>query len=224
MKRNHIASDLLEEPETAPSNTKRSKLAEDASDDDSVASNGKNTDTSNQSNGKGEEKSRDKGTESDSSAPSSRTRSATPKRAVVTKTQPSRSVKNTSTPTRAKSKPSKAAPEPTTDLSPVLQVVPNYVDWVLLPGTTLTIHRKEFVDHELRYTAKIMATKLSSKVSRAIKRGDYTPRSQLAANAPLQRPNPLCPPQKPLPDPLHPIAKDLRENRKEPPRPVNISF
>ena len=101
---------------------------------------------------------------------------------------------------------------------------PKYVDFVLLPGTTLTIHRKEFIMAELKYTSKTMATKLANKVSRAVKRGEYTHRANLAPGAPLQRPLHLCPPPTQLTLPLHPIAVDLRTNRKEPPRPQPCKF
>jgi hypothetical protein len=104
------------------------------------------------------------------------------------------------------------------NFSAPLTVVPKYVDYYLLPGTTLTLHRKEFIIAELKYTAKAMSTKLSSKVTRAIKRGEYTPRGQLPPNMPLQRPAKLACPEVALKEPINEIALELRQNRKEPPR------
>lgn len=158
-------------------------------------------------------------TDSDSSASSKNTRSPTTKRSSA-RSPKSRSQKIESANYKANSRSPKPPNGPETE---PLTVVPKYVDYFLLPGTTLTIHRKEFMQAEINFTAKTMAFKLSSKASRAIKRGEYTPRSQLPAGAPLMRPNKLCPEPTPLTQPIHPIALDLKHNRKEPPRPVLIS-
>jgi len=208
------------------STVKRSKQADSESDSDSAARSSTSSRKTSHSDGKSSKaatRRRSKASESDSSPRTSSLRSSTAKRTSSFNKSTKSSAKNQTLGRRKESRNAPSSLDKEEDSSPPLVNVPRYVDYYLLPGTTLTIHRKEFVNAELNYTAQAMATKLSSKVSRAIKKGTYTPRSQLPPNAPLQRPPPLATPSKPLVELLHAIAVDLRTNRREPPRPAMLS-
>lgn len=221
MKRRHNTTDLPGTSADEPGETKRPKLTEDAASATETASNGSKMDEDMSETRRMNSSSPMSTVESDSSSTAFTSRSPTPQSTTPRKAPTTRSSKNKSGSSKKSQSNSKSATEAQGEWNAVLKVVPKYVDWVLLPGTTFTIHRKEFVREELRYTAKVMATKLASKVSRAIKRGDYTPRSHLPAKAPLQRPSRLAEPPKPYPEPLHPLAQLLKENRKEPPKPIS---
>lgn len=221
MKRRHNPTDLPGVTSEEPGDAKRPKLTEDASNEAETASNGSKMAEDLAETRKKNTASPMSAMESDSSSTAPTSRSATPMSMTPRSGRQTRSAKNRTNSAKKGKADVKSPTDATSEWNSVLEVVPKYVDWVLLPGTTFTIHRKEYIKEELRYTAKVMTTKLSSKVSRAIKRGDYTPRSQLPAKAPLQRPLRLCPDPKPFPEPLHPLAQLLRENKKEPPRPIS---
>lgn len=226
MKRRSNVLAKPEEPEGSGS-VKRAKLEEDSSDTD--------TSTTPRS-------SRSKQTDSRSDTPKSARAASTrsggrrepndvelakrgrqlPKRAAAAKRTSARLSRPSSSDSRKAASASNSDSDKEEDSEPGLKVVPKYVDYFLLPGTTLTIHRKEFINTELKYTAKTMATKLATKVSRAVKKGEYTYRAALAPNQPLQRPQPLHTPNPKPTQPLNPIALDLKQNRKEPPRPKKM--
>lgn len=214
--------DPIDPSETSGEPTiKKPKLSEDSSDSEASESSSsrKKRAPNGSTNGSGKDgtKSRGSSKEGSSLSPTTKLRSPTPKRTSSAKSGNATSPRPSTPSGRKKGGGAGAMGDVEDNLPPPLDFVPNYVDYYLLPGTTLTLHRKEFVHHELEYTAKAMSSKLSSKVSRAIKRGDYTPRSQLAPNAPLQRPTPLNTLSTKLQDPIHPIALDLKTHRKEPP-------
>ena len=202
---------------------KKSKRVESDSDSDSMAHSSTSSKKTTQSDGKSSKSGtprRTRATESDSSPRPPNRRSSRVKRTSSIGANGKASDGNGSSNKSKGSRDFSSLTDKEEDSSPPLTTVPRYVDYDLLPGTTLTIHRKEFVTAELNYTAQAMATKLASKVSRAIKKGTYTPRSQLPPSSAPQRPIPLTPAPTPLPDPLHAIALDLKQNRRVPPRPA----
>lgn len=221
MKRRHNPSDLPGVPSEEPSETKRPKLTEDASNAAETASNGSKLEEELSDNRRKVPSSPMSAIDSESSSTTPMSRSPTPQSMTPRSGRQTRAAKNKASAIKKGRADTKSPADAQAEWNAVLQIVPKYVDWVLLPGTTFTIHRKEFIREELRYTSKVMATKLASKVSRAIKRGDYTPRSQLPPKAPLQRPLRLAEDKKPYPETLHPVALLLKENKKEPPRPIS---